>query len=58
MEYLLSALYSSVDSICLLVFLSAFASQRFTKIKQGFIASLYILSVCTVSYTHLTLPTT
>ena len=42
MEYLLSALYSSVDSICLLVFLSAFASQRFTKIKQGFIASLYI----------------
>ena len=46
MEYLLSALYSSVDSICLLVFLSAFASQRFTKIKQGFIASLYILSVC------------
>ena len=26
--------------------MSAFASQRFTKIKQGFIASLYILSVC------------
>lgn len=48
MEYLLSIIYSITDAICVLIFLSAFASFRFDDIKQHLISSLYILSICII----------
>ena len=48
MEYLLSIIYSITDAICVLIFLSAFASFRFDDIKQHLISSLYMLSICII----------
>lgn len=48
MEYLLSIIYSITDAICVLIFLSTFASLRFDKTKQCLISSFYIFSVCII----------
>ena len=44
MEYLLSIIYSITDAICVLIFLSAFASFRFDDIKQHLISRVYLRS--------------
>ena len=43
MEYLLGALYTSIDVFCFLIFLGAFASNRFIGHKHWFIITCYAI---------------
>ena len=45
MEYLLSALYTVIDAVCVLIFLDAFTSRLFIGFKYYLMAAVYTLSL-------------
>ena len=61
MDALISLVYTIIDSVCVCLFLDAFASHRWRnhRFLVGVIVQTILMyaSIESVSYTHLTLPT-